>query len=143
MALVRRAADLPADQPEYKYFGRKSHDRINWLNVLIGRRICPVRSAGMAGRRQSLAGVDVSVPNAARMYDSLRRTIEADVTIAMAALRVLGIVALDHEAGSAELTELGRYAVRRLRGMAQPGDPLLQLRVTLADVDDPPCSGGS
>jgi hypothetical protein len=51
---------------------------------------------------------------------------------------VLGIVILDREANSAGLTELGRYAVRRVRGMAQPGDPLLQVRVTLADVDDPP-----
>ena len=36
------------------------------------------------------------------------------------------------------LTDLGRYAIRRVRGMAQPGDPVLQVRVTLADVDDPP-----
>jgi pRiA4b ORF-3-like protein len=71
-------------------------------------------------------------------HDSLRRTIATDVTIAMSALHVLGIVILDREAGSAKLTELGRYAVRRVRGMAQPGDPVLQVRVTLADVDDPP-----
>ena len=76
-------------------------------------------------------------------YDSLRRTIEADVTIALAALHVLGIVVLDREAGSADLTELGRYAVRRVRGMAQPSDPVLQVRVTLADVDDPPVWRGS
>ncbi|MGH3419208.1 MAG: plasmid pRiA4b ORF-3 family protein [Streptosporangiaceae bacterium] len=71
-------------------------------------------------------------------HDLLRHTITADVTIAMAALHALGIVVLDREASSAELTELGRYAVRRVRGMAQPGDPVLQGRVTLADVDDPP-----
>src|SRR5690348_18407253 len=39
------------------------------LNRVFGQRICPVRSAGMAGRRQSPAVVDVSVPNVARMYD--------------------------------------------------------------------------
>ena len=71
-------------------------------------------------------------------HDSLRRTIAADVTIAMAALHVLGVVILDREAGSAELTDLGRYAVRRVRGMATPGDPVLQMRVTIADVDRPP-----
>lgn len=71
-------------------------------------------------------------------HDSLRRTIATDITIAMAALHVLGIVVLDRQAGTAGLTELGRYAVRRVRGMAQPGDPVLQVRVTLADVDDPP-----
>jgi hypothetical protein len=71
-------------------------------------------------------------------HDSLRRTIAVDVTIAMAALHVLGVVVLDREADSAVLTDLGRYAIRRVRGMAQPGDPVLQVRVTLADVDDPP-----
>jgi hypothetical protein len=56
-------------------------------------------------------------------HDSLRRMIAVDVTIAMAALHVLGVVVLDREAGSVMLTDLGRYAVRRVRGMAQPGDP--------------------
>jgi hypothetical protein len=50
---------------------------------------------------------------------------------------VLGVVVVHREADSAELTDLGRYAIRRVRGMAQPGDPVLQLRVTLADVDWP------
>jgi Plasmid pRiA4b ORF-3-like protein len=74
----------------------------------------------------------------ALQHDSLRRTIAADVTIAMAALHVLGVVVLDREGGFAELTDLGRYAVRRVRGMAAPGDPVLQMRVALADVDRPP-----
>jgi hypothetical protein len=74
----------------------------------------------------------------ALQHDSLRRIIAVDVTIAMAALYVLGVVVLDREAGSAEVTDLGRYAIRRVRGMAQPGDPVLQVRVTLADVDGPP-----
>jgi len=57
---------------------------------------------------------------------------------------VLGIVVLDRSADrdpdedSAELTDLGRYAIRRIRGMAQAGDLLLQVRITLMDVDDPP-----
>ena len=70
-------------------------------------------------------------------HDSLRGMIAADVTIAMAALHVLGIVVL-REAETAEVTDLGQYAVRRVRGMAQPGDPVLQMRVTIAGVDDPP-----
>jgi hypothetical protein len=79
-----------------------------------------------------------------QQHGFLRRTIAVDVTIAMAALHVLGIVVLDRGAdpdpdeGSAELTDLGRYAIRRLRGMAQPGDPVLQVRITLMDVEDPP-----
>jgi hypothetical protein len=78
-----------------------------------------------------------------RQHDSLRRTIAVDIRIAMSALHVLGVVVLDVGAGhdqgdaSAELTDLGRYAIRRLRGMAQPGDALLQVRITLSDVADP------
>jgi hypothetical protein len=71
-------------------------------------------------------------------HDSLRRVIAVDVTIATAALHVLGVVLFDREAGSVMLTDLGRYAIRRVRGMAQPGDPVLQMRITLADVDSPP-----
>jgi hypothetical protein len=62
----------------------------------------------------------------------------------MSALHVLGVVALyrgtdrNPDEDSAELTDLGRYAIRRLRGMAQAGDLLLQVRITLIDVDDPP-----
>ena len=78
-----------------------------------------------------------------RQHAFLRGTIVVDIRIAMSALHVLGVVALDtatdHEEAddSAELTALGRYAIRKLRGMAQPGDALLQLRITLADVTDP------
>ena len=74
----------------------------------------------------------------ALQHDSLRRTIAVDVTIAIAALHVLGVVVLDHEADSAGLTDLGRYAIRRVRGMAQPGDPVLRMRITLVGVDGPP-----
>lgn len=79
-----------------------------------------------------------------QQHDSLRRMVAVDVAIAMSALHVLGAVSLDRSADheptddSAELTDLGRYAIRRLRGMAQPGDPLLQVRITLKDVDSPP-----
>jgi Plasmid pRiA4b ORF-3-like protein len=77
-------------------------------------------------------------------YDFLRRTIAVDIRIAMSALHVLGIVVLDSGTDqekaddSADLTAPGRNAVRRVRGMAQPGDAILQLRITLADVADPP-----
>ena len=71
-------------------------------------------------------------------HDSLRRTIIVDTEIAMAALHALGVVVLDREQETATLTDLGRYAIRRFRGMAQPGDPVLQVRITIADVADPP-----
>ncbi|HEX6521499.1 MAG TPA: plasmid pRiA4b ORF-3 family protein [Streptosporangiaceae bacterium] len=79
-----------------------------------------------------------------QQHDSLRRIVAVDVAIAMSALHVLGVVVLDRDAdhegaaASAELTDLGRYAIRRLRGMAQSGDPLLLVRITLQDVDSPP-----
>ena len=57
-----------------------------------------------------------------QQHDFLRRTIVVDIRIAMSALHILGIVTLDtatdHEEAddSAELTALGRYAIRKLRG---------------------------
>jgi hypothetical protein len=62
----------------------------------------------------------------------------------MSALHVLGVVVLDpgvdpeRADANAELTDLGRFAIRRLRHMPEPGDPLLQVRITLEDVADPP-----
>jgi hypothetical protein len=70
--------------------------------------------------------------------ETLQRTIEADVTIAVAALSVLGVVVVDQANDTAVLTDLGRFAIRRLRGMAEPGDQVLQVRITLRYVDDPP-----
>jgi hypothetical protein len=36
-----------------------------------------------------------------------------------------------------ELASLGRYAIRRVKDMAQPGDPVLRIRITLLEVGDP------
>ena len=53
-----------------------------------------------------------------QQHDSLQRMIAADVTIAMSALHLLGVVALNRgtdrnpDQDSAELTDLGRYAIR-------------------------------
>jgi hypothetical protein len=70
--------------------------------------------------------------------NSLRRTITVDTRIAMAALHVLGVVVLDLNQETAALTDLGRYAIRRVRDMTQPGEPVLQVRIALAEVTDPP-----
>ena len=71
-------------------------------------------------------------------HDSLRRTINVDTRIAMAALHVLGVVVLDLDQGTATLTDVGRYAIRQVRGMPQAGESVLQVRITLAEVADPP-----
>ncbi len=73
-----------------------------------------------------------------QQMDMLRRTIDVDVTIAIAALGILGVVVVDQDSDTAELTALGRFALRRQRGMAEPGDSVLQIRITLRDVDEPP-----
>jgi hypothetical protein len=86
----------------------------------------------------------------AAQHDHLRGTIEADARIAMSALHVLGIVVLsrnsdevnkyggaDWSKGTADLTGLGRYAIRRLRGMAAPGAPVLKIQISLIGVDSP------
>ena len=70
--------------------------------------------------------------------EMLQRTTKADVTIAVAALSVLGVVLINKADDTAGLTGLGRFAIRRLRGMAEPGDPVLQVRITLRYVDNPP-----
>jgi hypothetical protein len=72
-----------------------------------------------------------------QQMEMLRGTIDTDVTIAIAALGILAVAAVDQASDTAELTALGRFALRRLRGMAEPGDPVLQVRITLRDVDDP------
>ena len=69
--------------------------------------------------------------------EMLRKTVETDVTIAIEALGILGVVVVDEADDTAGLTDLGRFAIRRLRGMAEPGDPVLQVRITLRYVDDP------
>jgi hypothetical protein len=73
-----------------------------------------------------------------QQMNMLRKTIDVDVTIAIAALGILGVAAVDRAGETAELTDLGRSVIRRLRGMAQPGDPVLRVRITLRDVGDPP-----
>jgi pRiA4b ORF-3-like protein len=70
--------------------------------------------------------------------EMLRKTIETDVAIAVAALGVIGVAVVDQANDTVGLTDLGRFAIRRLRGMAEPGDPVLQVRITLRYVDDPP-----
>jgi hypothetical protein len=153
--LAERPLDLVLALLEaYPQLGEPLFPRNTWRASLVGDEFTDVsqelvtalmRSAGPC-RLDELNGIAGDVIEARYVladltefqYDLLRHTITADVTIAMAALHALGIVVLDREASSAGLTELGRYAVRRVRGMAQPGDPVLQVRVTLADVDDPP-----
>jgi hypothetical protein len=70
--------------------------------------------------------------------DFLRRTVDTDVRIAVAALAALGVATLDEAQDTAELTVLGRFTAARSRGMPLPGEPVLQVRVTLLDVADPP-----
>jgi Plasmid pRiA4b ORF-3-like protein len=154
-ALAERPLDLVLALLEaYPRLGKSLFPRNTWRQSLVGDEFTDISqelitgllcSAG-PGLLDDFNGIASDMIEARYVltdltelqHDSLRRMIAADVTIAMAALHVLGVVVLDREAGSVMLTDLGRYAIRRVRGMAQPGDPVLQLRVTLADVDGPP-----
>lgn len=154
-ALAERPFDLVLALLEaYPRLGKSLFPRNTWRQSLVGDEFTDIsqeltaallRSHG-PGPLDELNDIACDVIEARYMlggltklqHDSLRRMIAVDVTIAMAALHVLGVVVLDREAGSVMLTDLGRYAVRRVRGMAAPGDPVLQLRVTLAGVDGPP-----
>jgi hypothetical protein len=70
--------------------------------------------------------------------DFLLGTIETDVRIAVAALAALGVTTVDEAENTVELTALGRFATGRSRGVPLPGEPVLQVRITLLDVADPP-----
>ncbi|MGH3875244.1 MAG: plasmid pRiA4b ORF-3 family protein [Pseudonocardiaceae bacterium] len=65
-----------------------------------------------------------------------RRMNDRDVRRTLGTLARLGAVTLTE--GSAELTAAGRQGTRRLRGEPEPGDPVHQITVTLAEVTDPP-----
>ena len=154
-ALAERPLDLVLALLEaYPRLGKPLFPRNNWRQSLVGDEFTDIsqelttallRSAGPCPldelsdiANHAIDARYMLTDLTALQHDSLRRMIAVDVTIAMAALHVLGVVVLDREAGSAELTDLGRYAIRHVRGMAQPGDPVLQVRVTLADADGPP-----
>ena len=160
-ALADRPLDLVlAMLAAYPKLGKTLFPRNTWRSSLVGDEFADVgpelltallaspgacRLATLSGMANDMIEARYVLSGLTRQqHDSLRRTIAVDVTIAMSALHVLGIVVLDRGADrdpdedSAELTDLGRYAIRRLRGMAQAGDPLLQVRITLTDVDDPP-----
>jgi Plasmid pRiA4b ORF-3-like protein len=160
-ALADRPLDLVlAMLAAYPKLGRALFPRNTWRSSLVGDEFADVShqlltallASPGACRLATLTGIASGLVEARyvlsgltrQQHDSLQRMIAADVTIAMSALHVLGVVVLnrstDRNPGedSAELTDLGRYAIRRLRGMAQAGDPLLQVKITLMDVDDPP-----
>jgi len=158
-ALAGKPLDLVlAMLAAYPKLGKSLFPRNTWRNSLVGDEFTDVGqellTALLTGRGPCpLAALSdtayamiedryVLSDLTEQQHDSLRRMVAVDVAIAMSALHVLGVVVLDrdadHDPASAELTGLGRYAIRRLRGMAQPGDPLLQVRITLRDVDSPP-----
>ncbi|MGB6208508.1 plasmid pRiA4b ORF-3 family protein [Mycobacterium sp.] len=64
-----------------------------------------------------------------------RRMNDRDVRRTLAALARLGAVTLTED--SAELTAIGRCGTRRMRGEPEPGDPVHQITVTLADITEP------
>jgi Plasmid pRiA4b ORF-3-like protein len=154
-ALAERPLDLVLALLEaYPRLGKSLFPRNTWRQSLVGDEFtdisqelttsllrspgpCPLDELSDTARNVIEARYMLTDLTALQR-DSLRRTIAVDVEIAMAALHVLGVVILDREADSAGLTDLGQYAIRYVRGMAQPGDPVLQMRVTLAGVSGPP-----
>ena len=153
-ALTSRPIDLVAAMLEaYPRLGKPLFPRNTWRQSLVGDEFafigpellsallvsegpCPV------GDLQEVAFDLISAQYlldglGEQEMDRLRRTIDVDVTIALAALAILGVAVVDQASDTAGLTALGRFAIRRLRGMAEPGDPVLQVRITLRDVDDP------
>jgi hypothetical protein len=73
-----------------------------------------------------------------QQLEMLRRTNDIDVSIAVAALVALGVATADGENDTMELTALGRFAIGRIRGLPQPGEAVLQVKITLVGAEDPP-----
>jgi hypothetical protein len=73
-----------------------------------------------------------------QQLEMLRRTNDIDVSIAVAALVALGVATADGENDTVELTALGRFAIGRIRGLPQPGEAVLQVKITLVGAEDPP-----
>ncbi|WP_230210195.1 plasmid pRiA4b ORF-3 family protein [Streptomyces kaniharaensis] len=65
----------------------------------------------------------------------LRQSNDRDVDRVLATL--LGLGSVQRVGGAVALTSRGRQAMARLRGEARPGDPVYQLRIELADVEQP------
>jgi hypothetical protein len=124
-ALAERPLDLVLALLEaHPGLGKSMFPRNTWRQCLVGDEFTDIsqeltsrlfRSAGPRSLDE-LSGIAYDVIEARYMpggltalqHDSLRRLIGADVTTAMAALHVLGVVILDREAGTAVLTDLGR-----------------------------------
>jgi hypothetical protein len=124
-ALAERPLDLVLALLEaYLRLGKSMFPRNTWRQSLVGDEFTDISqeltSALLRRARprslDELRGIAYDVIEARYMlggltalqHDSLRRMIAADVTTAMAALHVLGVVVLDREAGTAVLTDLGR-----------------------------------
>jgi Plasmid pRiA4b ORF-3-like protein len=153
-ALASRPLDLVVALLEaYPRLGR-SFPRSSWRPSLVGDEFTSIgpelltallvsQGPGPMESLQEIAFEAIAVRYrldglSEQQMEMLRRTVNMDVRIAIATLFVLGVVVVDQASDTAELTALGRFAIRRLRGMAAPGDPVLQVRITLRYVDDPP-----
>lgn len=69
--------------------------------------------------------------------EAWRRMTGRDVTEILTAYAALGVLRLNEQAGTAELTERGRPALARQRGDVLPRDAVMQVRIALNDVERP------
>jgi hypothetical protein len=69
---------------------------------------------------------------------TVRQLADRDVRHALEVLGQLGAVRPSVDGKSVELTELALWAWRRRLGAPAPGDPVYQVKITLAEVADPP-----
>ncbi|WET78710.1 hypothetical protein P3102_32450 [Amycolatopsis sp. QT-25] len=65
--------------------------------------------------------------------ETLRRSNDRDTKLTLDVLRRLGAVVLRDK--SAELTELGRFGMRRISGGPEAGDRIYQVKITLLEIE--------
>ncbi|MGH3767793.1 MAG: plasmid pRiA4b ORF-3 family protein [Pseudonocardiaceae bacterium] len=105
------------------------------LNALHGRggivgldELCDLAWDAVTARYRLDDATEEQLSTARRMNDR-------DVRRTLAALARLDAVTLTED--SAELTAIGRFGTRRMRGEPEPGDPVHRITVTLAEVAQP------
>jgi hypothetical protein len=122
-----------------RVFKTKSSEELAYLTKIVewakATRLIRVTGTGIAPVKKNAALADRPldlVPAMLAAYPKLGKSLFPRSTWRQS------IVGDEFTDISVELMALGRYAIRRLRCLAQPGDALLQVRITLADVAGPP-----
>lgn len=121
--------------------GRHFDEGISAVLVAMARRGGTIRLAEASALAwETVAAGYVLDDLTGQQRATWREFADRDLRRALGVLQDLGAVRLDPDGDreTAELTELAVWALRRRLGAPAPGEPVFQVKITLADVADPP-----